>query len=129
MKLRCPHCYSFDFHRPHHARKVGATIGIIAGSSSGLIGAATGAEIGAPLGMEIGLVLGPPGAAVGGVAGAILGALIGGFTGCLAGARLGDSIDENILLPYVCQSCRRRFSVPDALEDEYLDDDSYTVTQ
>lgn len=43
-------------------------------------------------------------------AGMVIDGIIGGATGCAAGARLGDSIDRNILHNCQCRDCGHVFS-------------------
>jgi hypothetical protein len=109
MILQCPKCKSIHIKSKNYARKVGGTIGAIAGTIGGLSAIGYGARTGA----SAGLIFGPFGATVGGISGAILAGLAGGAAGSSAGLSLGELVDSKILNNLKCTSCHHSFSVDD----------------
>lgn len=106
MILQCPKCKSVHINVRNHARKVGGTIGAIAGTFGGLSAIGYGARTGA----TAGLLFGPFCSTIGGISGAILAGLTGGAAGGSAGLALGELIDRKILNNLQCMSCNHSFS-------------------
>lgn len=109
MKLECPRCGSKHIHTKNTAKKLGGSVGLLAGASAGLVSAASGARSGA----LIGSFAGPVGVSLGSIGGAILGGLAGATSGGIAGSKLGEKIDKKVLLNYQCHDCCHSFSDSD----------------
>jgi hypothetical protein len=97
----CPRCKSPRIITLDQGRKIGGAVGAVAGATGSTLVTWGGAKTGAALGM----IAGPPGAILGGLAGMVIGALVGGAAGCTTGAIAGETIDENLLSNYQCQTC------------------------
>ncbi len=106
MTYRCPRCQSESVETNDIARKVGCTIGAIAGAAGVVTRGVNGTEVGVVARLMIGAAEG----ALGSFAGSVVGALVGGAAGGRAGARLGEVIDENILKNFLCLACKDSFS-------------------
>ncbi len=95
----CPNCHHEDRRYKNVARKVGGTVGTLAGAASGVSGILSAARIG----MQIGAPAGPAGAVLTAIAAATLRGIIGATIGCEVGTALGGLIDRHVL---ECDSCR-----------------------
>lgn len=105
MKLKCPHCKSSSIRTLNYGRKLGGTIGTIAGAASNVTALIGGAKTGLFLGAIVG------GLQTGSLANAFIRALQGGIAGCAIGITLGNMIDNDILSNHQYLSCKHRFSI------------------
>lgn len=108
-QCRCPQCGATRIEQRHRARRIGGTIGTIAGAIGGACRTLAGYEIGLVVGAA---TFGPPGAALGAISGAVISALMGGTTGWTIGTKLGAALDTSVLDNYRCLSCQHTFSPP-----------------
>ncbi|MFL0797097.1 MAG: complement resistance protein TraT [Cellvibrionaceae bacterium] len=107
MILICPKCKSDNVVHKNHARRIGGSVGTLAGAVSGVVAVNRGARVGAVAGS----FLGPAGPIIGSVSGAVIAGLIGGVAGGSAGLALGEFVDDNILNNYKCQDCGHSFTM------------------
>tara|TARA_B100001059_G_scaffold229851_3_gene263097 strand:- start:10581 stop:11141 length:561 start_codon:yes stop_codon:yes gene_type:complete len=101
----CPACHSDQIQHCHYGKRVGGTIGTVAGAFSGASGATAGALEGARIGATVMRFAGPTATA----SGAVLGAISGGLIGCVAGLKLGEVVDQELLCRYRCTQCGKHF--------------------
>jgi hypothetical protein len=101
----CPKCHSVHVETRNRARKLGGTIGAVAGATSVMLAAAAKARTAAVQ------VTGPFAITLGGIATTIIPALISGAASGTTGVKLGEVIDEKILNNYLCHSCGHTFSL------------------
>lgn len=103
----CPRCNSHNVEQLGYGRRVGGTIGTVAGATGGVMTALLAARNGA----AVGAVAGPVGAVAGGMVGALLAGLTGATVGGIAGSALGEVVDQNIIANHHCLHCDHTFSV------------------
>lgn len=106
---RCPQCGAAQIEQRYRARRIGGTIGTIAGAIGGACRVMGGYELGLAIGTS---AFGPPGAVLGALSGAVISALMGGTTGWTIGTKLGAALDTSVLDNYRCRSCQHTFSPP-----------------
>lgn len=106
--LLCPRCQSERIETRSYGKKIGGTVGAVAGIGSGMALILSGADIRA----AIGSVADPADTMASGLAGGVLAVLMSGSAGCAAGAAFGNVIDENVLDKYRCVECGHAFSQP-----------------
>lgn len=108
-RRQCPQCGGTQVEQRHRARRIGGTIGTIAGAIGGVCRTLGGYEFGLAVGAA---TFGPPGAVLGAFSGAVISALMGGTTGWTIGTKLGAALDTSVLDNYRCLSCQHTFSPP-----------------
>lgn len=101
MATLCPSCHKPIVPRQHQARRIGGTIGALAGAASGVSGILSAARIG----MEVGALAGPVGSVVTAVAAATLRGILGATLGCEIGTVLGGLLDKHVLQSGSCPHC------------------------
>lgn len=120
MHIHCPYCQSSKVITLDYGRKVGGTVGTIAGAATALPRTLIAVEAG----LIASTIAGPPGFVVGTLAGYVLSGLVGGYIGNATGTALGEVIDDNILDNYRCLGCHRKFSAP-FRQQPHQDDSGY----
>lgn len=113
MTIRCPECLSHAVEPRHLGRKVGATVGTVAGVAKG----ATDALIGKDVDATLFKLASRAGVSLGTLAGAILAGLASGATDGAAGARAGHILDEHVLRGFRCRTCGAHFSYEPPAQD------------
>lgn len=111
MAVLCPSCGSQFIVTKNNGKKIGASVGLIAGGITG-ISRATSCTV---TGIRISSIAGPTGSAICGVGGAIIGGLLGAASVGSAGAKIGEQFDDNVLDNYECQHCSHTFAKKEAL--------------
>jgi hypothetical protein len=101
MASICPHCHSKDVRAKNLARRVGGTVGALAGAASGVSGILGAAR----LGLVIGAPAGPVAAVLTAIASATLRGIVGATIGCEVGTVLGGLIDKYVLENDACSNC------------------------
>ncbi|HRH76714.1 MAG TPA: hypothetical protein PK129_05130 [Cellvibrionaceae bacterium] len=96
MNIVCPNCQSSNVRTLNRGKKIGGSIGVVAGTLTG---------------MRAGACFGVPGVIIGGVSGALFGAVSGGIAGAAAGTKLGEVVDNDILDNFECTSCDFAFGL------------------
>lgn len=96
MHIICPNCQSSNVRALNLGKKIGGSIGVVAGALTGI---------------RAGASFGVPGIIIGGVSGALFGAVSGGIGGAVAGTKLGEIVDNDILDNFECSSCDFAFSI------------------
>lgn len=97
----CPNCHHEDGRNRNLARRIGGTVGGVAGAACGVSGILSAAR----LGMIVGAVAGPAGSVVTAVAAATLRGIVGGTIGCEVGTALGGLLDKHVLQNDACRHC------------------------
>jgi hypothetical protein len=97
----CPNCHHEDWRNRNLARRVGGTVGAVAGAASGVSGILAAARVG----MIVGAVAGPAGSVMTAIAAATLRGIVGGTIGCEVGTALGGLIDKHVLENDCCRNC------------------------
>lgn len=106
MNIKCPKCLSHAVDRKDHARKVGTTVGLAAGTASSI----TAVNYGADIGTKAAAVFGPNCLAIGGILGTILCIMGGATSGAIVGSTLGGVVDDNLLDNFICLQCNHQFT-------------------
>lgn len=97
----CPNCHHEDGRNRNLARRIGGTVGAVAGAASGVSGILAAARVG----MIVGAVAGPAGSFLTAIAAATLRGIVGGTIGCEVGTALGGLIDKHVLENDCCRNC------------------------
>ncbi|AYQ26567.1 MULTISPECIES: hypothetical protein [unclassified Polaromonas] len=101
MALICPSCHKEDVTHKNLARKIGCTIGALAGAASGVSGILSAAR----LGLVVGTPAGPAAALLTAIASATLRGIAGATAGGGLGHALGSMLDKHVLQSDSCPHC------------------------
>lgn len=105
--MECQFCGSSRVTTRQWGKRLGCTVGGVAGALSGASAALSCGEIGACAGV----LAGPAGMAIGGVAGVLLGGLAGAAVGCMAGEESGSVFDGRVFHDHQCEECGHSFTL------------------
>ena len=107
MHHTCPKCTSPRILVRNRGKKVGSTLGTVAGALGTAVGILRSIDLD-----TTGDTLDTTWLVLATATGVILSGLMGGSTGGAVGAKLGEVVDNNVLDNYQCLSCGQCYSQP-----------------